>query len=136
MICFTLQCADLHRFEAWFRNGETYDEQAAAGQIECPVCGNRTIEKAPMAPAITKPKAERSQSMALQARQFARALKAHVEANFESVGERFPEEARKIHYGEAEERSIYGQATVEQAKELVDEGIKVAPIPDVPDHDA
>lgn len=136
MIKYALKCEDGHAFEGWFSNSADYDAQAEAGQLECPVCGTSHVTKALMAPAVaTSRKTEaRKESMARDAavsalNEAARRAKDYVEKNFDHVGKSFPEEARKIHYGEAEERPIYGEATPKEAKELKDEGVEIAPVP-------
>jgi hypothetical protein len=139
MIKYELKCRKDHVFEAWFYDSATYDKQAAGGKIVCPVCNSRKITKAPMAPRIGKSKGEVA---AAEAKEVAIAMKAlrelreHVEKNADYVGDQFAEEARKIHYGETDKRNIYGEATKEEAKELVEEGIDVAMIPWVPRGDA
>ncbi|MBN9557717.1 MAG: DUF1178 family protein [Alphaproteobacteria bacterium] len=132
MIVYSLACRKGHAFEGWFKDSAAYDEQAAGGKLVCPVCRSRKIDKAPMAPSLkgagvekNKPSAAELQKM----RQFMTGLRKYVEENAEYVGTRFPEEARKIHYGETDERHIYGEATIEEAKELVEEGVDVAPLP-------
>jgi hypothetical protein len=131
MILFELRCADQHHFEAWFKDGATYDAQAAAGEIACPVCGDCRVEKALMAPRLAKARGSALDvpEVASQIRKALVALKKNVQDNCEHVGERFPEEARKIHYGDSEARPIYGQATSEEARELEDEGVVVQRIP-------
>lgn len=147
MILYSLSCADDHQFEAWFKDSATYDEQANAGEIQCPVCGSSSVAKSPMAPRIAKgadvqnaPAAPDRQtftnSKAAEVRRILSELRRHVEENSDYVGNKFPEEARKIHYGEAEERAIYGEATDDQAKELVDEGVKIGRIPWLPRTDS
>jgi len=138
MILFELKCGQAHTFEAWFRNGETYDRQAAEGAIACPTCGDNRIVKAPMAPRISKNTAKAQEAQALQAELLKqlRELRQQVETNADYVGEKFAEEARRIHYGEAESRAIYGEATREETAELEDEGIPVARIPWVPNPDS
>ncbi|MFO1046762.1 MAG: DUF1178 family protein [Geminicoccaceae bacterium] len=151
MICFSLNCANGHNFEGWFRDGATYERQAHDGDVSCPTCGDRAVRKALMAPAVVRsasrevtpsppaaapvPTPPADQVKAAFAVAMLRQLRAHVEANFENVGDRFPEEVRRIHYGETEEREIYGQASLEDAKELVEEGIPIRPLPDVPELD-
>ncbi|MHA1113792.1 MAG: DUF1178 family protein, partial [Alphaproteobacteria bacterium] len=114
------------------------------GAVICPNCASTKVKKAPMAPRINKgaegaeaPPSEARQTAAMGAAMTAlRELREKVEENFEHVGGRFPEEARKIHYGEAEERNIYGDATESEAKALNDEGVEIQRLPWVPDHDA
>jgi hypothetical protein len=149
VICFSLHCANDHTFEGWFRDGATFDRQADEGGVACPTCGDSKVRKAMMAPAVVRstsrtvaePVAAPSAPMPAQLPDHAKAavmmamlrrMREHVERNFENVGERFPEEARKIHYGEAEEREIFGQASIEEAAELIEEGIAVRPLPDLP----
>jgi hypothetical protein len=135
MILFDLRCKDGHAFEAWFRDSAAYEDQAAAGDLACPVCGSAEVSKALMAPAVnSRPKIDAAQ--AAEAMRLWRRVQNHIEKNFDHVGPRFAEEARKIHHGEAEKRSIYGEATKAEAKELRDEGIDVNQIPWLPRHDA
>lgn len=132
MIVYNLRCARQHDFEGWFRSSDAFDDQAKARKLVCPVCGSADVAKAPMAPAVsgTKRTAVTSAPQQLrQMRQFMTGLRKYVQDNAEYVGPKFPEEARKIHYGETEERQIYGEASLKDAKELVEEGIDVAPLP-------
>jgi hypothetical protein len=135
MILFDLRCANGHGFEAWFRDGATYERQAEAGEISCATCGNAEVSKALMAPAVASgPKIDEQQAAKVLGKW--REVQRHIETNFDHVGRQFPEEACKIHYGEVEKRSIYGEATRAEAKELSDEGIKVGQVPWLPPHDA
>lgn len=132
MILFDLRCTEGHEFEAWFRDSGAYDEQVGAGDVACPICGSHEVTKALMAPALaSRPKAKQ----VAQVMGMVREVQDHIEKNFDHVGNRFAEEARKIHYGDTEKRSIYGEATKAEAKELKDEGIKVGQIPWLPRHD-
>jgi hypothetical protein len=139
MIRFALACDQGHGFDAWFSSGDSYDEQAEAGVIVCPDCGSDRVEKAPMAPAVLRGKGKAQpadrphESEGKQTYAALRGLREYVEANAEDVGKTFPEEARKIHYGEADARSIYGEASREEAKALVEEGIEVVPLPPLPE---
>ena len=135
MILFDLRCANSHDFEAWFRDSTTYDQQAEAGAVSCTICGDTDISKALMAPAVTT-RAKIDDKQAAMVRKKWREIQSQIEKNFDHVGRQFPEEARKMHYGEAEKRSIYGEATREEAKELHDEGIAVSQVPWLPPHDA
>ena len=121
MILFNLTCASGHEFEAWFRNGDAYSDQAAKGVISCPDCGGTDVRKAPMAPSLGKGVAKREDALA--------ELRRAVESQFENVGGNFAETARRIHYGEAEARPIYGEATAEEVRDLIDEEIPVLPLP-------
>ncbi len=145
MIKFDLKCNNNHIFEAWFRNSATYDEQVRDGEVICAICGSVEIEKALMTPSVPKTGNRRSVSKLAKAeketQQFAETLKAvkeirkKVEESCDDVGTAFAEEARKIHYGEVETRGIYGQATVDESKELIEEGVTVLPLPWAPNKD-
>ncbi len=134
MIKYQLICDAEHDFEGWFRDSADYDAQAEDGLVECPACGSEKIRKAVMAPAIVggKRSGARAVRLAEIKRDMGKAVERardYVEKNFDYVGDQFPEEARKIHYGEKEERGIYGEATGKEVKDLVDEGVRVAPLP-------
>lgn len=133
MILFTLRCSAGHEFEAWFRDGAAYEAQAAADEVACPECGETTVVKAPMAPSVARTRAEPSPA---EVRRALQTLRRHVETNCDYVGDKFAEEARKIHKGESERKGIYGEATAEESRELAEEGIEVARIPWVPPNDA
>ena len=131
MILFQLRCGKDHHFDGWFRDNAAFDRQADAGHIACPVCGDTGVEKAIMAPRLNK-----ATGQALDAPDVARAvrqalgeLRKSVEANCDYVGDRFAEEARKIHYGETPSRPIYGEASGDEAKELAEEGVAFQAIP-------
>lgn len=141
MILFELKCGGGHTFEAWFRNGDTYEAQAAAGEIPCPQCGDSKIAKAPMAPRIAKSRdgGSAAEEKAVQQAEFMaklRELRKHVESNCDYVGPKFAEEARKIFYGEVESRAIYGETTPGEAEELQEEGVPFAAIPWAPSHNS
>ncbi|MEQ9125981.1 MAG: DUF1178 family protein [Alphaproteobacteria bacterium] len=134
MIRYSLVCKAGHVFDGWFPGIEACDKQLKKGLVACPDCGSSKVKKALMAPAIAPKKSDsdaaRKRVMAFaEHRAKLAALREHVEQNFENVGERFPEEARRIHYGEAERRDIYGEASLAEAKELVEEGVEVAALP-------
>ena len=141
MICFALTCEEGHTFDAWFSSGDSYDEQTEAGVIVCPDCGSTDVRKAPMAPAVLRGRggkaAPETESVAetagKQTYAFLKGLQEHLKANADDVGKDFPEEARKIHYGEKEERNIYGEASAEEAKALHEEGIPALPLPKLPE---
>jgi hypothetical protein len=135
MILFTLRCAAGHEFDAWFRDGDRYEAQQKAGEIACPHCGDATIEKALMAPRIGRSRDARMPTPA-QLRAALTELRQQVEKNCDYVGERFAEEARRIHYGEADPHGIYGEASREESRALADEGIQFGWIPWVPTPDA
>jgi len=129
MILYDLLCSRDHGFEGWFRSSDTFDSQIAAGEIACPVCGSTEIRKAPSAPALVKGRAGGSDAIAVRLRQAMNEIRRQVEANCDYVGGQFPEEARRIHYGETKERPIYGEATPDDARELSEEGIEIVAIP-------
>lgn len=134
MILFDLRCAAGHAFEAWFRDSAAYDAQAADAAIDCPVCGSREVAKALMAPAVRSRPSPDPEQVA-QAMKVLRKVQDHIEKTFDHVGPRFAEEARRIHHGEADKRSIYGEATTSEVEALDDEGIEVGRIPWLPRHD-
>ncbi len=131
MIVYSLRCVKGHDFEGWFRDSAAFDAQSADGKLLCPTCNSRKIAKAPMAPAVagTKKAAVSAPDEMRQMRQFATGLRKYVEENADYVGPKFAEEARKIHYGETDHRHIYGEASIQEAKELIEEGVDVAPLP-------
>ncbi|MDZ7629151.1 MAG: DUF1178 family protein [Parvularculaceae bacterium] len=136
MIKYKLSCAGGCAFEGWFRSSDDFDAQARDGRLQCPYCASTEVERAIMAPAVMKgPKsaaAPRLPEMREAMAEAVRRARDYVEKNFDYVGERFPEEARRIHYGETKHRDIFGEATGAEAKELVDEGVAIAPLPQVP----
>ena len=160
MIRYALACDRDHEFESWFPSSDAYDAQKKRGLVECPVCGSAKVEKQIMAPRVArtdkgaapslpvpvaapaKPEAPEAppapQPVALfsdkerELRAMVKALREHVEKTAEHVGGRFPDEARRMHYGEIEHRSIYGEATPGEARELIEEGIEIPPLPIVP----
>lgn len=153
MIRYRLKCEKRHEFEAWFADSTAFDRQARRGQISCPKCGTARVEKAPMAPSISKrsrrkrvekpsepapsPPPAQAETHRLAAHgglaKAVRKLRAEIEAKSEYVGPRFPEEARKIHYEETPARGIYGEATREEAQALSEEGIEFFPLPPLPE---
>jgi hypothetical protein len=137
MIRYALLCEHEHEFDGWFRSSAAFDEQAAAGGVECPACGTRKVRKALMAPGIARGgkkdadeagKADPARQMLMMMT----ALRRHVEENCDYVGDKFAETARRIHYGEEPHRDIYGEATPEEARELVEDGVEVMPLPGMP----
>lgn len=134
MIKYALQCDHAHEFEGWFGSSSDYDDQAARGLVECPVCGSSGVRKQIMAPAVAGTKA---QSAAPQVDPKMREMmmtamgevRRHVEDNFDYVGDAFAKEARAIHEGKSEDRGIYGEASPTEVKALVEDGVKVAALP-------
>jgi len=162
MIRYSLQCERRHEFEIWFKNSADYDSQSKRGLVTCPACGSTKVEKALMTPSLGAGTKKRKTAAAPEAappvptastpaggetktpvvivspqeREFRaklRELRDHLTKNAENVGGKFPEEARKMHYGEIEHRSIYGEASPQEAKDLADEGIEFHPLPVLPD---
>ncbi len=135
MIVFELVCSNGHRFETWFPNSAAYDTQSATGKIACPFCADNRIAKAPMAPHVarsaakTRPHGEKAEDAASGMARAVKELKRYVKENCDYVAGDFPEEARRIHYGESERRGIYGEASDKDASALKDEGIEVRRIP-------
>src|SRR5262249_22029249 len=118
MILYSLRCGADHEFEAWFRNGATYETQAKAGKIACPQCGDTAVEKAPMAPRLAKSRPEPSPA---EVRRLLQQVRKHVETNCDYVGDKFAEEARAMHEGKSDKRGIYGEASDEQHRELTED---------------
>jgi len=161
MIRYALRCAKGHAFESWFPNSAAYDKQVKRALVTCPACGDTKVEKAIMAPKLSgtrkrgaapavaaSPQAPAPEAPAPAAadtpvammspqenelRNKLRELREHLTKNSDYVGKKFPEEARKMHYGEIDHRSIYGEASLKDAKELHDEGIEFHPLPVLPD---
>jgi hypothetical protein len=156
MIRYTLACERGHEFESWFQNSAACDKQSKRGLVTCPVCNSAKVDKAIMAPRLARtdvpapppampappaaaPAAAAKTSVAIMSpqerelRSKLKELRDHVTKNANYVGAKFPEEARKIHYGEQEHRSIYGEASPEEAKALHEEGIEFHPLPILPD---
>ena len=156
MIRYALHCDRNHEFESWFQSSSAYDSQVKRKLVTCPVCGSAKVEKAIMAPRLArtdKARAAPEETVPAPApaapepkapvamispqerelRQKLKALRDHLTKNAEHVGARFPEEARKMHYGEIEHRSIYGEASPDEAKALHEEGIEFHPLPVLPE---
>ena len=154
MILYQLRCGKDHEFEAWFKDGQTCERQLARKTVECPACGSRKVAKALMAPRISGSEKKQQSAnllaqtpapqdnhqggnhpmsvMATAMRQHLQEVRSKVEANCDYVGDKFADEARKIHYGESDKRGIYGETSPEQAEALAEEGIEVSRIPWVP----
>jgi hypothetical protein len=158
MIRYALRCARGHEFESWFQSSSAYDSQHRRGLVACPSCDSTQIDKAIMAPSVASSKrktghAKMAQApapnmpaadaapetstlvMSPQERELVaklRELRDHVVRNADNVGRKFPDEARKMHYGDIEHRAIYGEATAEDARALIEEGVEVAPLPVLP----
>lgn len=145
MIRYSLTCDKEHEFDGWFGSSAEFDKQAKRGLVECPVCGSIKVHKALMTPGVPAKSNRKNDAQAVKAlhapadpklqamMQMVRELREQVEANADYVGDRFAEEARRIHYGEEDPRGIYGEATLKEAAELHEEGIDVLPLPKLPD---
>lgn len=138
MIQYSLQCSKGHRFDAWFKNAAAYDEQQARGIVICAQCGDAHVEKAPMAPNVARTDQERvplsaAHPDAARFRDMLRQYRRKVMSEADYVGDSFAEEARKIHFEEAEARGIYGEATREEVAGLIEDGVDFLPLPDVAD---
>jgi len=154
MIHYNLRCDQGHAFESWFQSSSAYETQEKRKLVSCPVCGSNRVERAIMAPRIANKKAREETTTPVPApatemtspaptpllmaqerelRAKLKELRDHIVKNADNVGERFPNEARKMHYGEIEHRPIYGEASPNEAKSLIEEGVEVMPLPTLPD---
>lgn len=138
MITYSLVCDNSHKFDAWFRSAEAYDEQAARGIVTCPVCASDKVGKALMAPAVARSGSDKvalSHGHPKQAeiREFLRRMRDKITSEADYVGDRFADEARKIHFNEVDPRGIYGEATPDEVRELLDDGVDFLPLPSLPE---
>jgi hypothetical protein len=140
MIKYALACEHEHLFEGWFGSSVDYDDQSARSLVDCPVCGSKTVRKQIMAPAVAGTRKReltvpdpRMRAMMMEA---VGKMRRHVEDNFDYVGDTFAKEARAIHDGKSEDRGIYGEASPKEVKALVEDGIKIAPLPPKPPEDS
>ena len=139
MIHYALVCENAHKFEAWFKSAEAYDEQHERGIVSCPVCSSGTVDKALMAPALGKAVSREKVSLSIghpehaQLREALRALRDKVTTEADYVGDKFAEEARKIHFKDIEARGIYGEATPEEVAALIEDGVDFMPLPNLPE---
>ena len=138
MISYSLSCDNQHRFDAWFRSADAFDEQAARGAVSCPICSSTQIGKALMAPAVSTRSSEmvataQGQPEVQQMRKLLQALRKKVIAEADYVGDRFAEEARKIHFEEVDARGIYGEATRDEVAGLLEDGVEILPLPNLPE---
>ncbi len=139
MTTYNLVCDKDHEFEGWFRSSSDYEDQLAAGLLSCPYCGSTKISKGIMAPNVAtgrRKDAARDEKLQKTVIKALKEVRQHVEQNSDYVGEKFAYEARAIHYGDKEQRSIYGEATKDDVEELKEEGIDVTSIPwvDIEEH--
>lgn len=138
MIRFSLHCDQMHEFEGWFRSNDDYDTQRKRGFVECPACGSNKVSKALMAPAVSTSRKQEKTALAMGAEQRRmmseiKALTDKMKEGAENVGDKFTEEARKIHFGETEARGIYGEASPDEVKGLAEDGVPFMPIPVLPE---
>ncbi len=141
MIRYDLICDKGHEFDGWFRDSAGFEKQAKRKLVSCTLCGSDHVEKQLMAPGIPAKSNKTAQTLVAGAvdprtqmlMQMMREVRKNVEANSEYVGDKFAEEARKIHYAESEKRGIYGEAKPEEAKALIEEGIEVHALPRLPE---
>lgn len=138
MIRFSLQCEEGHAFEAWFRNNDDFDDQSKRSLVACPACGSAKVEKALMVPAVSTGRRREKLALAAGAEQKRalaqlKELVGRMREGADYVGDRFAEEARKIHFGEVEARGIYGEATPDEARGLAEDGVEFMPLPVFPD---
>jgi hypothetical protein len=147
MIRYTLSCERGHEFESWFANSAAYDKQAKRNLVACPACGSAKVEKEIMSPRLAGsgkraqaplPSSEKTPVAMVspqehELRKKLKELRAHLTRNADYVGQKFPEEARKMHYGEIDHRSIYGEASPDEARKLSEEGIEFHPLPVLPE---
>jgi hypothetical protein len=150
MIRYALRCECGHAFDSWFQSSAVFDNQIKRKLVTCPACDSAKVEKAIMAPRLTRKRADRSTPapapatdtpqtplmMAPQERELItklRELRDHVTKTAENVGDKFPDEARKMHYGDIDHRPIYGEASRDEARSLIEEGVEVVPLPVLPD---
>lgn len=138
MIRFGLACDKEHEFEAWFRDGDDFEAQKERDLVACPHCGSHAVRKALMTPAVSTGKEKAPVALGMSEEQKKalaqiKALAEKVRENAEYVGDKFADEARKIHFGEVKARGIYGEATPEEAKDLVEDGVEFMPLPVLPD---
>lgn len=138
MIRFSLHCDQAHEFEGWFRSNDDYDTQRKRGFVECPACGSNKVSKALMAPAVSTSRKQEKMALAMGAEQRRmmseiKALTDKMKEGAENVGDKFAEEARKIHFGETEQRGIYGEASLDEVKGLAEDGVPFMPIPVLPE---
>jgi hypothetical protein len=129
MIKYDLKCDNGDEFEAWFGSIADYDKQADAGLVECPHCGSKHVTKAPMAPAVQTSRKQEARKDRAVAMAMAAKVREHIKDNFDYVGDKFADEARKMHEGETEERAIWGEATPEEVRALEEDGVPASPLP-------
>lgn len=138
MIRFSLHCDHGHDFEGWFRDNADFDQQTERKLVSCPVCNSQSVQKSLMAPAVSTTRRQEKIAMTLgeaQKKVLAemRELSRKVRENADYVGDKFAEEARKIHFGETEERGIYGEASHDDVRSLIEDGVEVMPLPVFPE---
>jgi len=138
VITYSLVCENEHKFDAWFRNGQAYQDQHDRGIVTCPICNSSAVEKAMMAPAVSRANSEKvavstGHPEHAQLLETMRALRTKMISEADNVGDKFAEEARKIHFKEVEARGIYGEATREEVTALLEDGVDFMPLPSLPE---
>jgi hypothetical protein len=138
VISYSLVCDKSHKFDAWFKSAEAFDAQAERGIVTCPVCNSVKVEKALMAPAVSRRNSDKvslssGHPMQSEIRELMRAMRKKVVSEADYVGDKFAEEARKIHFKEADARGIYGEATREEVSGLLEDGVDFLPLPNLPE---
>ena len=130
MIKYSLECNQSHTFDAWFSDSLNFEKQNKKNQISCPNCSSLKIKKSIMAPSIPSKnyKSDLLNEKKDKVEVVLSKVRKHVEDNFDYVGDKFADEARSMHYGEKEEREIYGETTIEDAIDLIEEGVNVKPM--------
>ena len=136
MISYSLICDRSHKFDAWFKSAEAYDQQAERGIVTCPICNSVRVEKALMAPALSRMNSDKlslssGHPQQAEIREMLRVMRKKVTSEADYVGDKFAEEARKIHFKEVDARGIYGEATKEEVAALVEDGVDFMPLPSV-----
>lgn len=130
MIRYALRCANGHVFDSWFRSSDGYDDMRAAGQVACTTCGSTDVDKTLMAPAVSEPRPISAPASPTEAA--LEKLRRHVESTSDYVGSNFVKEARAMHQGQRPERAIHGEARIEDARKLIEDGVPIAPLPFLP----
>ncbi|MBO6717602.1 MAG: DUF1178 family protein [Rhizobiaceae bacterium] len=138
MIRFSLCCDRDHDFDGWFRNNDDFETQKKRGLVSCPVCNSAKVEKALMAPSVQSSRKREKVALGMNAEQRRlmgqlKELTDKLKENADYVGDKFAEEARKIHFGETDPRGIYGEASKEEVKDLLEDGVSIMPLPTIPD---
>ncbi|MBN9311315.1 MAG: DUF1178 family protein [Devosia sp.] len=138
MITYSLVCDNSHKFDAWFKSADAFDEQSGRGIVACPMCNSTNVHKALMAPAVSRMNSDKvslssGHPQQAEIREMLRVMRRKVTSEADYVGDKFAEEARKIHFKETDARGIYGEATLDEVAELIEDGVDFLPLPHVPE---